>query len=91
LGVKESDHKYLQLFKAVEQRVDARLFLETVAMLNPEQAALVKQDMEKNNPNPQELLTQVIHEIPNFQLRVVQVLANLRSELLQDLSKKEGS
>ena len=87
LNLAESDPKFLEILEVVGNRVNARIFLETLAMLTPEQAALVKQDLDKNNPDPKGVLDKVVSQIPNFQLRIVQVLANLRSELLQELKK----
>ena len=86
LGIGDSDgEQYKILLNTINDRVNARLFLEIISVLSPEQAMEVREDMEKAEPNPEKLLFDISQKIPNFQAMVVQLMAKIRVELLEDL------
>ena len=63
-----------RLLEEVENRVVARLFLEMVALLTPEQASRVTKDSMGD-------------EIPEFHIRMAKALQSLRGELIEDFKK----
>lgn len=77
-----------KLLESLEQRVLARTFLEIIGMLTPEQAKLVKEDTDKDGASMNQLFSKLGQEIPDFQLKMAQVLARIKMEMAEDISSK---
>ncbi|OGI60093.1 hypothetical protein A2641_02900 [Candidatus Nomurabacteria bacterium RIFCSPHIGHO2_01_FULL_37_25] len=76
-----------RLLEEVENRVVARLFLEMVALLTPEQASRVTKDISEDDTDPAKLMESMGHEIPEFHIRMAKALQSLRGELIEDFKK----
>ncbi len=88
IGVKETMDGYEKLRIAIEDRVIARVFLELVNSLTPQQAKLVANDLvDTEHQNPDAIFAKLIKEIPDLQGIVVQILAKIRLELISDLKE----
>lgn len=86
VGLKEwSDSSYEKLVESLEQRITSRVFLEVISMLTPEQAEKVKGDIDSGGNDPQSLILKISQEIPDFQLRIAEVLSRIKMELVDDL------
>lgn len=79
------EEKYKQLVEALRKRINARVYLELISMLNPDQVAQVASDIKSDNPDPEKTLNQISQKLGDFPTRVAQILARVRSELLEDL------
>ncbi|MBI5138830.1 MAG: hypothetical protein HZA95_03475 [Candidatus Vogelbacteria bacterium] len=88
VGVNEKDDSmhYWQFKKTLIDRVNARLFLEMVGAMDPEQAALVKKEIESEKPDPRGVMEKIGSQIPDFSLRVLNALNKIRIDLVSDLS-----
>jgi len=85
LGVALDDMNSQKLFDTIKHRINARVYLEMVAMLTPEQAALVARDINSEHPDPEATIQKTLEKIPDFAPRLAVVLGKIRSELLEDL------
>jgi hypothetical protein len=86
LGIKIDGREEVQkLVAMIKNRINARVYLEMVAMLTPEQAALVMEDMDKENPDPEAVIQKTLAQLPDFAPRLAAALGKIRSELLADL------
>lgn len=80
-----------KLLESLERRVLARAFLEMVGMLTPEQAKTVKNDMDQEGADMDQLVARLSQEIPDFQLKMAQVLARIKMEMVEDIAKMTKS
>lgn len=85
LGVKDESEEGKKLLEMINNRVTARLYLEMVSMLTPEQAAMVSADANSESADPEKVLRETIEKIPDFGPRLALVLGKIRSELIEDL------
>jgi len=87
-GIDGSDRAtYQLLLKTLEERVVARLLLELIARMTPEEAAKMKEELEAESPNPEKyfgLLAESGHLTPQI---LMEKLASIRRELLEELSQ----
>ncbi len=81
----KNDGEHEKLLEMVKHRINARVYLEMVAMLTPEQAALVAEDIEKEKPDPEAVIRKTLEQLPDFAPRLAVALGKIRSELLEDL------
>lgn len=79
-----------RLLEEVEQRIVARLFLEMVALLTPEQADRVAQNIHQDGANPAKFMESMAREIPEFHIHMAKALGELRGELVEDFKKLVG-
>lgn len=80
-----------KIIDALENRITARLFLEMITMLTPEQAQKINVDIDSQTPDAEKLVMQLSKEIPYFPARIAQVLATIRVELIEDLKELQNS
>jgi len=86
IGIDQNVSDYDKLRATIEDRVIARVFLELVNSLTPQQAELVANDLsagEKENPDA--IFTKLVKEIPNLQGIIIDILAKIRLELIAEL------
>lgn len=81
----QEGEQYQKLLKLVSDRITARVFLETIGMLKPEQAAELAAEIGDEKVESEEKLRSVISKIPDYESRMAQVLVRIRAELLEDL------
>ncbi len=85
-GVDGSDRaSWRSLSEAIEGRIHARLMLEIVGALTPEQAARVRTEMDAVRPDPEQLFHEFKKEIPNFTSLVLTILEKIRLEISAEL------
>ncbi len=78
---------YDKLLLALEKRITSRTFLEMVSMLTPEQAHEINRDVELEESDPQKLILRLSQTIPDFQLRMAEVLSRIKMEIAIDLKQ----
>ena len=83
---KEDSLHYWQFKKTLIDRVNARLFMEMIGAMDPKQAALVKQEIESEKPDPKEVMEKISTQIPDFSMRMLNFLNKIRIDLVSDLS-----
>jgi len=81
-----SPEVYTRLADVLEQRVNTRVFLEILNALSPEQAALLRAEMDVDRPDPTAFFARIGEQIPDFPVFLLDVLTGMREELLADLS-----
>ncbi len=81
----EKNPEYDKLLDMLKNRINARVYLEMVAMLTPEQATLVSADIDSEKPDPEAVIRKTLEQLPDFAPRLAVVLGKIRSELLEDL------
>src|SRR3989344_2859490 len=74
-----------EVASAVEERVAARMLLEMVNMLTPEEADKVKRSME-GDFNQEAVLRDIAKRIPDFNFKMAFALANVKQELVEDVA-----
>lgn len=80
------DEKYIKLLGMVSDRVVARLYLELLASLTPEQVSEVAVDMNSDSPDPEKAILAIKSKISDFNVRVAQILSRVKDELTKDLA-----
>lgn len=86
LGAKIDDSEQsARLINAITSRVMARVFLEMIMLLTPEQAAELNKGGEEGAEDPELVLAKLRDSIPDFPVRVAQLLTTIRAELLEEL------
>ena len=83
----EDSAEYRRVMESVLDRVTARVFLELIAGLSPEQAKRVAGDLSKGNPEPAATIQALSKEVPDLALRIAQALTRMRGELLTDIGE----
>lgn len=84
LGILDNNKEYEKLLKIVKDRINARVYLEMIAMLTPEQVKNVSLDIDNDNGDPIKTIKKIIEQVPDFQPRMAIILNKIRSELLED-------
>ena len=87
LHISSNMNDYEKLRKVIEDRIISRMFLELINCFTPEQIKTVKEDLASPHPEIDIVFGRLVKEIPDLQNSMIQILANIRLELLADLKE----
>lgn len=73
-----------KLIKIVSERIAARMLLEMVNMLTPEEAEKISKDMVGDESSQEKLVYEISNRIPDFQMKMAFVLSRIKQELIED-------
>src|SRR5688572_17328799 len=82
LGFSTDLDKYEELKKTIIERVNARVFLDILNSLTPEQAELIANDISGEKPDPDLFFAKIADATPHLQAVIAQSLANIRLEII---------
>ena len=85
LNVPSETEEYTELMTVLEERVNARLFLNIIKSLTPEQAAMVSKDLTSEAPDPDLILEKLLDSAPHLQAVIAGTLGEIHIELTNDL------
>lgn len=84
LNIQKSSAEYSRLANTLEERVTARVFLNIIESLTPEQAALVAKDMSSDKPDTDQIIAKLLDQVPHLQSVVASTLGKVHIEIKND-------
>ena len=84
-GIPTTHESYGALYGVLQTRLGARLLLELLVLLTPEQAAQARQLIADKNSDPKAVLETIATFIPDLPAQLPVICKKMGQELLEDL------